>query len=170
MGSVSTHQGLCRSQTAWSLQMVKPHRSYCRYWRTRFPPPVSHSHTWPCWCHGWTHLKPGRTLCRWLSAAHLPHRCGVKGDNRYGLATQSGNAATPTGLCMCDDDSPVFKFGHHHNRAKGLLFGNEHVVFHVSEHSRLHEKTWGNSAVLIVSSDTKVENKDKTLVFWWLTL
>lgn len=38
---------------------------------------------------------------------------------------------------------PVLKLGHHHHWAEGLLFGNEHVVFHVGEDSGLHEKTCG---------------------------
>lgn len=39
------------------------------------------------------------------------------------------------------DDSPVLELGHHHDRPKGLLFGDEHVVLDISEHGRLHEET-----------------------------
>lgn len=38
-------------------------------------------------------------------------------------------------------DLPIWKFGHHHDGAEGLLFGDEHVVLHVSEHGGLHEET-----------------------------
>lgn len=38
-------------------------------------------------------------------------------------------------------DLPICEFGHHHDRTEGLLFGNEHVILHISEHSGLHEKT-----------------------------
>lgn len=50
------------------------------------------------------------------------------------------------------DDLPIIEFGHHHDGAEGLLFGNEHVVLHISEHSGLHEEAWRTGAVLIISS------------------
>lgn len=42
-----------------------------------------------------------------------------------------------------DGHSPVGKPGHHHHRPEGLLFGDEHVVFHVGEDGGLHEKACG---------------------------
>lgn len=41
---------------------------------------------------------------------------------------------------------PVLKPGHHHHRAEGLLFGDEHVVLHVGEDRGLHEETCRETA------------------------
>lgn len=51
----------------------------------------------------------------------------------------------------CHNYLPIFEFGHHHDRAKGLLFGDKHVVLHLSEQSRLHEETWIKMAMTIIN-------------------
>ena len=144
-----SHRGLCRSRTAWSLQKVKPHRSCCRCWRIPFQRPAARSRTWPCWCRGWTRRTPGHTPCRWLSAARHPRRCDLDEEDREGSwwAKLYNNTAARCSVL----DLPIFEFGHHHDGAKGLLFGQEHVVLHVGEQCGLHEKTWGNIFIKMIN-------------------
>lgn len=136
LDSLNTDPGLCQSPTAWSLQRAKPHRFCCKCWQRQFRPLAVRSHTWPCWCHGWTHQRPGRTLYRWLSEELRPHpwRWGGGCETAVGIFTDRSH-------CV---DLPISEFRHHHDGTKGLLFGYEHMVFHVSEHCGLHEETWEN--------------------------
>ena len=56
-------------------------------------------------------------------------------------------------LCIespLSNNAPFLELGHHHHRAEGLLFSDEHVVLNAREHRGLHEEPWNHRDILYI--------------------
>lgn len=136
----ASHPDLCQNPTAWSLQTAPPRPSCCRCWWKPCQRSVSRWRKALCWCRAWKPPKPGRTPCRWPSAAPRPPRFRETTEKKQKQPRVNCFVGQLRGEPQTVANLPAPELWNDHDGAEGFLPSDEHVVPYVGEHRGLEEK------------------------------